>query len=660
MIILYMLLGGVESGAKIAPAEETTATSLQNQEGQEGQRVVQKSSLHGFFYDPSLFLVGSQDVVPSQTYKSLFDVPNALRTDPCEDCDAEIMALNVCYDLRNSNPSFYWAFWRSKAIKNNSLSWSTDFWTWQDTTHSNPCNDQQRVQGGYTDYRVPNYTLANHNSDYLRIWEIQGYGYSEGADMATTFNYDIIESVEACVFRCASLWGWFGGTPIIYNSDLLGYAGGWVCDNGYPGVVFDIGTLTAGQTYVFYIYGLGNFQPYMGIHRGVNNLTWNWQNRSEADYFGTGAVGGGVSRVYTAPVTGRFGVIVGQWNMGTAPEDTFGVGFFPYYANMLNETPISITQGALGRWVQPAAVQRWAVVGTKPDVREDFDVAVKVTHDINTIWNPYIYAYSAQDSGITDFVMINYHNNYGNAITGVDWFAEFTKYQCYRGTSVTAEWCQNHGVIDTIGTYGPYSYTANQVAWSWDIYPYTSCPASDTAGTIIQIDIMSGSIDLGLGIANPASGDFQGRYQLSVIRNASGPGNDELVVWNPSTSGIPYGLVVFSENFQPGTFQIIYRCPAPLYEETEENPGGIPNKFYARPMCSVFSGKLLLEIGLPSESMVSLTLYDATGRAALSDGFELGAGIHHIQKDIAGLSPGVYFLMVSAQMGEVIGKVMIR
>ncbi len=96
----------------------------------------------------------------------------------------------------------------------------------------------------------------------------------------------------------------------------------------------------------------------------------------------------------------------------------------------------------------------------------------------------------------------------------------------------------------------------------------------------------------------------------------------------------------------------------PLYEDVKESVG--PSVFFVHQLSGAPRGKLLLEIGLPSESMVSLTLYDATGRAALSDGFELGAGIHHIQKDIAGLSPGVYFLMVSAQMGEVIGKVMIR
>jgi hypothetical protein len=428
-------------------------------------------------------------------------------------------------------------------------------------------------------------------------------------------------------------------------------------------VVFDIGTLTSGQTYVFYAYGFGSFQPYMGIHRGENDVQWNWQNRGEADYFGTGAGGGGgdgVSCVYTAPVTGRFGVIVGEYNMGSAPQDTFLVGFYPYYANMVNETPISITQGALGRFVQPNSVQRWAVVGTKPDVREDYDVAIRVIHDINTIWYPYIYAYSAEDSGITDFVMINFHNNSGNAITGVDWFAEFSKYQCYRGTNVTAEWCQNHGVIDTIGTYGPYTYTANEVAWSWDIYPYTNCRASDTAGTIIQIDVTSGSIDLGFAIANPSGGDFQGRYQMSMVVNNSGPGIDEIGIWNPPTSGVPYGLTVFSENFQAGTFQIIYRCPTPLYEGEKEESGAIPSEFYARPKGAVFSGKLLLEIGLPSDSRVNLVLYGSDGRTVLSDGFELEAGRHQIQKDISRLPAGVYFLKVSAQMGEVSGKIMVK
>jgi len=650
-----MFIGEVEESVRIGREEEPVEAVVQNQEGQPGQQVVQKSFLRGFFCDPSLFLVNGPDASPSQTQRSPFDIPKALRTPSCQDCDAGAMLLNACYDLVNPD-GMQWALWRSECIKNDDPTFGLDFQTWENTPGDWLfCDYDNRVQGGYSGYHVPNYTLANHNVDYVGIW----LNRTEGGDLSVGLGMVYIEADEKCIMGCAQLvnqgdyWYW-------RYSDLLGYAGGWICDAGYPGVVFDLGTLTAGQTYVFYAYGLGNFQPYMGIHRGVNNVTWNWQNRNEADYFATGAVGGGVSQVYTAPVTGRFGVIVGQWNMGTPPQDTFGVGFYPYYANMLNETPISITQGALGRWVQPAAVQRWAVVGTKPDVREDFDVRVKVTHDINTIWNPYIYAYSTEDSGITDFVMINYHNNFGNAITGVDWFAEFNKYQCYRGTSVTAEWCQNHGVINTIGTYGPYSYTANQVAWSWDIYPYTNCAPSDTTGTIIEIDITSGSIDLGLGIANPSVGDFQGRYQLSVIRDASGPGVDEIVVWNPPTSGVPYGLVVFSENFQAGTFQIIYRCPTPLYDGADENPDGIPNRFYARPIGSAFQDRLLLEIGLPSDSRISLTLYSSDGRVALTDGFDLEAGIHRIQKDISGLAPGVYFLWVSAGEDRASGKVMIR
>lgn len=656
MILGIILLGNVEEGARMAPLqEEATVASVQNESDQEDQETSQKLSLREFFYDPSLFLVSGPGRIPSQTQKLPFDIPKALRTPSCEDCDAGVMLLDACYDLVNPDLT-QWALWRSMCIKNDDPLWGLDFQTWENTPGDwLYCDWDNRVQGGYSGYHVPNYTLANHNFGYVGI----RLNRTEGADISVGSGMSYIEADEKCIMGCAQLVNQSGYWYWRY-SDLLGYAGGWVCDNGYPGVVFDLGTLTSGVTYVFYAYGLGNFQPYMGIHRGVNNINWNWQNRNEADYFGTGAVGGGVSQVYTAPVTGRFGVIVGQWNMGGAPQDTFGVGFFPYYSNMLNETPISITQGALGRFVQPGAVQRWAVVGTKPDVREDFDVSLKVTHDINTIWNPYIYAYSAQDSGITDFVMINYHNNSGNAITGVDWFAEFNKYQCYRGTNVTAEWCQNHGVINTIGTYGPYSYTANQVAWSWDIYPYTNCPASDTMGTIIQIDITSGSIDLGFGIANPSTGDFQGRYQLSMVVNTSGPGIDEVGVWNPPVSGVPYGLAVFSENFQAGTFNIIYRCPTPLYDGADENSGGIPSKFYARPNGSIFSDKIFLEIGLPDESNVSLSLYSVDGRIVLSDEFGLDAGVHHIQKDITGLGSGIYFLKISAQMGEVSGKVMVR
>jgi hypothetical protein len=72
------------------------------------------------------------------------------------------------------------------------------------------------------------------------------------------------------------------------------------------------------------------------------------------------------------------------------------------------------------------------------------------------------------------------------------------------------------------------------------------------------------------------------------------------------------------------------------------------------------TNKLLLEIGLPSDSRVNLVLYGSDGRTVLSDGFELEAGRHQIQKDISRLPAGVYFLKVSAQMGEVSGKIMVK
>ncbi|MEO0145655.1 MAG: hypothetical protein ABIM19_02345 [candidate division WOR-3 bacterium] len=96
----------------------------------------------------------------------------------------------------------------------------------------------------------------------------------------------------------------------------------------------------------------------------------------------------------------------------------------------------------------------------------------------------------------------------------------------------------------------------------------------------------------------------------------------------------------------------------PLYEDIGEDAGS--SEFYARQIGGPSGDKLLLEIGLPEGGLVNLTIYEPTGRTMFSDELNLSAGVHRIQKDIHGLSPGVYFLRVSAQMGEVMGKIMVR
>jgi hypothetical protein len=132
------------------------------------------------------------------------------------------MLLDACYDLNDPGLG-QWAFWRSMAIKNDDPIFGLDFQTWENTPGDWLfCDWDYRVQGGYSGYHIPNYTLANHNVGYVGIW----LNRTEGADLSVGSGMYYIEADEKCIFGCAqyvnqgSYWYW-------RYSNLLGYTGAW-------------------------------------------------------------------------------------------------------------------------------------------------------------------------------------------------------------------------------------------------------------------------------------------------------------------------------------------------------------------------------------------------------------------------------------------------
>ncbi|MEO0146787.1 MAG: T9SS type A sorting domain-containing protein [candidate division WOR-3 bacterium] len=609
------------------------------------------SAIRGFFYDPSLFLVNG-NATKTRTVK-VPSMATPIRWSGCDGYEARPLQTIYCY---NTAAPSDWAFWCAETFK-SSDGITVELYYNDNGSNDEWCDDSYRAASNYTGTNALNYVLANHNIGYLGIFTGGSSGPPEGAYYIYGSG-SYTESYEAVFVDCYST------SPYMNSSNMLGDEILLLCDAGYPGVPFDVGSLTAGSAYVFYAYSYpvgGSCDPYMAIHRGQNDATYNWQARGEWEgwYNNTGA-GSGESVVFTPAASGRYAIQIGQWNQGGAPEDTFGVGFYPYFSNMTNETPIDIPDGGLGRFVQPDTVKRWAVVGTKPGGTDDYDVFIKATHDINAIWDPALLGYSnLAGNDLTDFVLINYHNRSGSAITGVDWFARFNKMTCNRVAS--GEWCRSHGIISdtSSASYGPYSYTAREVAWSWDIIP-VQCPPSDTHGLIIYVDITSGSIDLGIAIADPDNGDFQGRSGGSLtIANSSGAGGDEMLIWQPDFMADTYGLAVFSENMNSGTFQITYRCPRPL--DTYEAPGDHPQELSLRLKTSPIQDILSFTLGLPGDTRVELAIYDATGRVVVSK--DLGhfqPGWHEINEDISTLTKGVFFVRVRTQMGWLQRKVILK
>ncbi len=584
-----------------------------------------------------------------------------------------------CYNNRDDLGSGLndWALWTSYAIKPENGD-DIDIYVYSnDDPNDIYCGDNGRVGSIYSGSEV-DYVLSNHNVGYIGVWEDEVYPFTgqEGAYYLDYYYdngnglYEWRYSEENGVSACTQLNTAGGNCPYnCYNSsDILGMEAAFTADAGYPGVVFDVGSLSTNLTYLFYAYSIDGNGYYGGgadMYLNVHAPTPYWQARGQAAYqVNNTGVGGGEYIVYTPSTSGRHGVVIGEVGFGTGTQDTFGVGFFLFPAELANETPIQIPRGAMVRWHQPSTVRRWAVVGVKPNDNMDWDIMVKTVHNLPNIFVNTIFDGSFEATGTTDFIAINYHNRSGYAISGPDstWFGEITKYLCNLTTPYpTVEWCQSHGILDTSSTtwYGPFSWDTNQVAWAWDLV-IRNCPPSDTSGLIVEIDVISGNLDVGGAVFSPGNTieeDFRGRDEALALSDNSGPGGDEFVLFVPANADT-HGLVVFSENFQPGQFRIRYRCPTPLYADAPED-GRIPSKFDVRILKATRSG-VIYQLFLPwDHDEVSLDLYDISGRGILKERLQLDPGVHKMQEPVK-LSSGIYVLEVSAGGERIVKRLVVR
>ncbi|MBN2363273.1 T9SS type A sorting domain-containing protein [candidate division WOR-3 bacterium] len=89
----------------------------------------------------------------------------------------------------------------------------------------------------------------------------------------------------------------------------------------------------------------------------------------------------------------------------------------------------------------------------------------------------------------------------------------------------------------------------------------------------------------------------------------------------------------------------------------EENPVQIPSLLQCR-LVSAFSGKVAVELALPSSSDVSFRVMDVTGRTIGSKNLNAGAGTHTVSLD-QNLSTGTYFYRLEASGSVFSGKIIV-
>ncbi|MBN1620704.1 T9SS type A sorting domain-containing protein [candidate division WOR-3 bacterium] len=133
-----------------------------------------------------------------------------------------------------------------------------------------------------------------------------------------------------------------------------------------------------------------------------------------------------------------------------------------------------------------------------------------------------------------------------------------------------------------------------------------------------------------------------------------GIGNGQQMWFRSDVLGYPSWVTastVWSSPFEMGV--ILIGNP----NSVEETPVDVPSTIQCR-LVSAFSGKVSVELALPSSSDVSFRVMDITGRTVGSRDFNAGAGTHSVSLD-KNLGTGTYFYRLEASGNVFSGKIIV-
>jgi hypothetical protein len=156
-------------------------------------------------------------------------------------------------------------------------------------------------------------------------------------------------------------------------------------------------------------------------------------------------------------------------------------------------------------------------------------------------------------------------------------------------------------------------------------------------GQQIRVDVadQSGALDLGVALFKSSGATYYaGAASAVAASDVSGVGGTETITYN-ATSPDWYGLIIHSNNDAGGTYQIRLLDPEGI-TSVDGAPGDEDSKPLALDLrlatANPFTDAATLQLTLPEETFVDLTVYDAQGRrvdSLVRD--RLGRGVHDIR-----------------------------
>ncbi len=322
------------------------------------------------------------------------------------------------------------------------------------------------------------------------------------------------------------------------------------------------------------------------------------------------------------------------------------------YANWLGRkitlaNDVALTNTDEVQWgTGTANTSYWHVFGVRPSAGQGASISL-YGDDGYTIST--LKASDQSGTGVVNFVVGDYNHNPAETVYPRVWRTSGSgalDVEMEAGTE-SLIWL-GAGPVSTV-----QSWPAGDVVEVYDVF----LPAGTNVH--VQLNTLSGSPDLGMALFKSNGATYYAAPTSAVDQadvNGAG-GSEAFEYFSPAADW--YGLVVFNQNDNAGSYEIIIGSPSATDAAVVAGPAALDLATSPNP----FREGSDFRFSVPREDRVSLSVFDAAGRLVRSLVDDtVGAGSHTSRwdgRDDAGrrVATGVYFARLSTSEGERIRKV---
>jgi hypothetical protein len=248
---------------------------------------------------------------------------------------------------------------------------------------------------------------------------------------------------------------------------------------------------------------------------------------------------------FTAPETGTYELKIHDWRFDGSSEFVAWAWWTGHRVLTANVPRVYSTPPITRDYYRAATSAYWNVIGIRSPASNDYDIYLYANSAFGNPADHASYLAASTSTSPMDYVLID-----NNHLPYLSYYPEINKFSG-SGGNYPIEFASRTADI-TVGTYGPYILTPNNVVKIWDTN------TSDGVRKYFAIRPTSGNADLGMALYSSSDGDYTpGRSQYVAYADLNGAGASELMNYLPTVSDW-MGLVVFNKGGSTNTTFYVY------------------------------------------------------------------------------------------------------